>query len=87
MIKNKIGQFGPADETLKLLKPCSKGIKMIFWKALYMNILYKQGLLILEQQVTDNNPLFDLVTVPRDLQATSPNSSSQLTAPETHTTG
>jgi len=57
------------------------------WEALYMDILYKQGLLISEQQVTDNNPLFDLATVPRDLQATSPNSSSQLAAPETHTTG
>jgi len=80
-------QFGPADETLKLLKPCNKGIKMNCWEALYMNTLYKQGLLISEQQVTDNNPLFDLATVPRDLQATSPNSSSQLAAPETHTTG
>ena len=79
-------QFGPADETLKLLKPCNKGIKMNCQETLYMNILYKQGLLISEQ-VTDNNPLFDLATVPRDLQATSPNSSSQLAAPETHTTG
>ena len=74
-------QFGTADETLKLLKPCNKGIKMNCWEALYMNTLYKQGLLISEQQVTDNNPLFDLATVPRDLQATSPNSSAQLVAP------
>jgi len=51
-----------------------------------MNLLYKQGLLISEQQVTDTNPLFDLATVPRDLQATSPNSSSQLVTPGTHTT-
>jgi len=80
-------QFGPADETLKLLKPCNKGIKMNCWETLYMNILYKQGLLISEQQVTDNIPLFNLATVPRDLQATSPNSSSQLSAPDTHTTG
>jgi hypothetical protein len=80
-------QFGPADETLKLLKPCNKGTKMNYWETLYMNILYKQGLLISEQQVTDNNLLFDLATVPRDLQATSPNSSSQLGAPDTHTIG
>jgi len=52
-----------------------------------MNVLYKQSLLISEQQVTDTNPLFDLATVPRDLQATSPNSSSQIVAPGTHTTG
>ena len=35
-------KFGPADETLKLLKPCNKGIKMNCWEALYMNMLYKQ---------------------------------------------
>jgi len=52
-----------------------------------MNILYKQGLLISEEQVTDTNPLFGLATVPRALQATSSNSSSQLVAPGTHTTG
>ena len=33
-----------------------------------MNIFYKQVLLISEQQVTDNNPLFDLAIVPRYLQ-------------------
>ena len=57
------------------------------WEALYMNMLYKQGLLISEKQVTDNNPLFDLAIVPRDLQATSPNCSSQLGAPDTYITG
>ena len=57
------------------------------WEALYMHIHYKQDLLISEQQVTDNNTLFDLATVPCDLQATSPNSSCQLVAPGTHTTG
>jgi hypothetical protein len=41
-------EFGPADETLKLLKPCTKGTKMNFWEALYMNMHYKQGLLIPE---------------------------------------
>jgi len=80
-------QFGPADETLKLLKPCNKGIKTNCCEALYMNMLYKQGLLISEQHVTDNNPFFDLAAVPRDLQTTSPNSSSQLVATGTHTTG
>jgi hypothetical protein len=48
---------------------------------------YKQGLLIPEQQVTDTNRLFDLATIPRDLQTTSPNSSSQPAVPYTHTTG
>jgi len=80
-------QFGPADETLKLLKPCNKGTKMNCWEALYMNMYYKQGLLIPEQQVIDTNLLFDLATFPRDLQTTSPNCSSQQGVPYTHTTG
>ena len=50
-----------------------------------MNMHYKQGLLIPEQGVTDTNPLFDRTTVPRDLQATSLNSSSQPVIPYTHT--
>ena len=33
-----------------------------------MHLHYKQGLLIPERQVTDTNPLFDLATIPRDLQ-------------------
>ena len=70
---------------------CLTGIthstKMNCWEALYMNMHYKQDLLIPEQQVTDTNPLFDLATIPRDLQTTSPNSSSQPAVPHTHTTG
>ena len=69
-------QFRPADETLKLLKPCNKGTKMNFWEELYMNMHYNKCLLIPEKQVTDINPLFDLATVPHDLQATFPKSSS-----------
>jgi len=80
-------QFGPADEKLKLLNPCNKGIKMNCWDASYMNMLCKQGLLISEKQVTDTNPLFDLATVPRDLQAAFTTSSSQIVAPGTYTTG
>jgi hypothetical protein len=56
------------------------------WEALYMHMHYKQGLLIPEQHVTDTKPLFDLATAPRDLQATSPKSSSQHHGPYRHTT-
>ena len=80
-------QIGPADETLKLLKPCNKGTKMNCWEALHTNMHYRQGLLIPEQQVTDTNPLFNLATIPRDFQANSPNSSSQPVIPYTHTAG
>jgi len=86
-ILHKRHQFGPADETLKLLKPCNKGTKMNCWEALCMYMHYKQGILIPEQQVTDTNPLFDFATIPRDLQATSTDSSFQTVVPYTHTTG
>jgi len=41
---------------------------------------------LLQQKVTDNNLLFDLATVPRELEATSLNSSSQPIAPSTQIT-
>jgi hypothetical protein len=80
-------EFGPAHETLKLLKPCNKGTKMNCWEALYMNTHYKQGLLIPEQQVTNTNPLFDLTIIPCDLQTIPLHISSQFDATHTHTTG
>jgi len=61
-------EFGPADETLKLLKPCSKGTRMNCWEALLMDMHYKHNILISKQQVTDTKPLFDLARIPRDLQ-------------------
>ena len=36
------------------------------WEAPYMNMLYKQGLLIPEQQVMDTKPSFDLAIIPHD---------------------
>jgi hypothetical protein len=52
-----------------------------------MNMHYKQGLLIPEQQVTDTNLLFNLAIIPRDLQTIPLHSSSQPNAMYTHTTG
>jgi hypothetical protein len=78
-------EFGPAEETLKLLKPCNKGTKMNCWETLFMNMHYKQDLLISEQQTTDTNPLFDLAIIPRDLQNTSQHSTSPLGVAYTHT--
>jgi hypothetical protein len=78
-------EFGPAEETLKILKPFNKGTKINFWEALYMNMHRRQGLI--PEQVTDTNPLFDLAIIARDLQTPSPHSSSQHDAAHTHTTG
>jgi hypothetical protein len=61
-------EFGPAEETLKLLKPCSKGEKMNCWETLYMQLHRKLNILISEQQVTECNSLYELAYTPRDLQ-------------------
>ena len=61
-------EFGSANETLKLIKPCTKGMRMNCWEALFMHIHHKHNIFISEQQVTDTNPLFALARIPRDLQ-------------------
>ena len=63
-------EFGSAEETLELLKPCRRGTKMNCWEALFTHIHHKQTILISEQQVTDTNSLFDLAHIPRDLPGT-----------------
>ena len=51
-------EFGPAEETLKLLKPCSKGSRMDCWESLFIHLHHRHNILIGEQQANDNNPLF-----------------------------
>jgi hypothetical protein len=67
MLNNR-HDFGPTEETLKLLKPFTKGMRMNSWEALFIHIHHRHNVLISEQQVTDTNPLFDLVYITRDLQ-------------------
>src|SRR5215475_6551337 len=35
-VLNNRHEFGPAEETLKILKPCTRGAKMNCWEAMYM---------------------------------------------------
>jgi hypothetical protein len=60
-------EFGPAEETLKLLKPCSKGSRMDCWESLFIHLRHKHNIMIAEQQANDANPLFELASTPRDL--------------------
>jgi hypothetical protein len=60
-------EFGPAEETLKLLQPCSKGSRMDCWESLFIHLHHKHKLLIAEQQANDTNPLNELASIPRDL--------------------
>jgi hypothetical protein len=49
--------FGTAEETLKLLRPCHKGPWMNCWETFYMQLFHKHGTLINEQHLNDINPL------------------------------
>jgi len=60
-------EFGPAGETRKLLKPCSKGSRMDCWESLFIHLHHRHNILIDKQQANDTNPLFELVSIPRDL--------------------
>jgi hypothetical protein len=61
-------EFSPAEETLKLLKPCIKGTRMNCWEALYMHLHHRHNILISKQQVTYSNQLFDLAHMPANIQ-------------------
>ena len=67
-VLNNRHKFDSTEELLKLLKPCTKGMRMNCSESLFMHIHYEHNILISEQQITDTNPLFDLAYIPRDLQ-------------------
>jgi hypothetical protein len=58
-------EYGTAEETLELLKPCNKGTRMNYWEAFYVQAYHKRKILIEEQQVNDINPLYELVHTSR----------------------
>ena len=59
-------EFGPAEETLKLLKPCSIRHNW-FLGSLFIHLHHKHNILIAEQHANDTNPLFEVASIPRDL--------------------
>jgi hypothetical protein len=65
---NNRHEFGPTEETLKLLIPCTKGTRMNCWESLLIHIHHNNNILIPEQKVTETNPLFDQAYIPHDLQ-------------------
>jgi len=50
------------EQTIELLKPSYKGVKMntSIWVSLFIHILQKQNLLIEEQKFNDPNPFYEL---------------------------
>jgi hypothetical protein len=59
ILNNKHGN-GTSAETLELLKSCHKGTRMDCWETFYMQTFHKHKILIIEQQVSDINPLDEL---------------------------
>jgi hypothetical protein len=64
-ILNKKHDFGTAEETLKLLKPCYKGPRMNCWEKFYMQLFHQHCTLINEQHLNDINPLYEIADTPR----------------------
>ena len=60
-------EFGLAEETLELLKPCSKGSRMDCCDSLFIYLHHKHNILIAEQQANNTNPQFKLASTPHDL--------------------
>ena len=45
-ILNNRHEYGTAEETLELLKPCNKGTRMNCWEAFYMQAFHQHKILI-----------------------------------------
>ena len=54
-------EYGTIADTLQLQKTCQKGISMNCWEALYMQVFHQHKMLITEQQISEPNPLYELV--------------------------
>jgi len=67
-ILNNKHEYGRANEMLKLLKSCNKGLKMNCWESFYIQIYRQCNRLITEQLTGDYNPLYEQACFPRDLQ-------------------
>jgi hypothetical protein len=57
-ILNQCHDYGPADSTLQLLKPCAKGKLINCWETFFIQKLHHQSMLINEQHPHEPNPLF-----------------------------
>ena len=65
-ILNNTHEYGPQEETMRMVKACKKGKHMNCWEAMYIQEYHKIGLLVTEQQPFEHNILFDCT------QATTP---------------
>jgi hypothetical protein len=64
-ILNHGHEFGPANNTLQLLKHCTKGKIMNCWENFFIQRLVHQAILIDEQNTQEPNPLFTVSCIPK----------------------
>ena len=70
-ILNNRHEYGTANDTLKLIHPCRKSKKMNHGENMYIQIHRQQNLLIMEQQVNEPNPLYELAQLPHAIRDSS----------------
>ena len=66
-ILNNRHEYGTADNTLRLIRPCMKSSRMNQWENLYIQIYRQYGQLIDEQQTHDTNQLFNHALPPHTI--------------------
>jgi hypothetical protein len=54
-ILNNRHEYGTANDTLKLIQPCRKSMKLNHWENMYIQIYRQQDQLITEQQINELN--------------------------------
>ena len=79
-------EYGPMNETMRLLKQVNKTTTLIPYERLYIQTLHQAGKLIPERYPGDPNPLFQAVNVPH-LTQTWQASSSATRQQHTHSSG
>jgi hypothetical protein len=83
-ILNNRHEYGTTNDTLKLIQPCRKSMKMNHWENMYIQIYGQQDQLITEQQINELNPLYELAQLPHTLQNSSQTYHQQTRTPNMH---
>ena len=60
-ILNNRHEYGPLDETMQMIKTCTKGSYMNCWEIMYIQEYHQKSSLITEQQPMEHNIHFDCI--------------------------
>jgi len=60
-ILNNRHEYGPLDETMQMIKTCTKGRYMNCWETMYIQEYHQKDSLITEQEPMEHNILFDCI--------------------------